>query len=436
MTYFGTPAGDGRVPSPAPRAERVLFVHAHPDDETIATGGTIATLLDAGASVTVVTCTRGELGEVIPDDLAALRDDEAALAVHREGEIAAAMRDLGVRDHRFLGDPEARTEGLPSRAYRDSGMVWRADGVAGPTADLHPAAFCAAEFGEIVSDLSAVVESVRPTAVVSYDDDGGYHHPDHVRANRAAVRAARLAGVPYFAVVAGADEATGAEAEALRDDPSVVTMDVRPVTPRTVSALRRYRTQVEVVDLPGGAAGIRYPHGHVARLPASESFRFVPDPDELAPLPGGTSELHDMGVGGRIGTWLLAAAAGAVFGSIGTVAHQGTATIAGAVVPTGLVVSVVMAAALLVGFRQVFRSRTVVAAVALGLLGATALFSQPGAGGSALVPANLAGYVWTFGPVLIAMVVLAWPFLDRGAEPQRRRDKMDALPDAKGTPQT
>jgi N-acetyl-1-D-myo-inositol-2-amino-2-deoxy-alpha-D-glucopyranoside deacetylase len=125
-----------------------------------------------------------------------------------------------------------------------------------------------------------------------------------------------------------------------------------------------------------------------------------------------------------------------VFGAIGTVAHQGTSSLGGAVLPTGLVVSMVMATALLVGFRQVFRSRTVVAAVAVGLLGVTALLSQPGAGGSALVPANLAGYLWTFGPVLVAMVVLAWPFLDRGADVQRGRDKMDALPDAKGTPQT
>lgn len=124
-----------------------------------------------------MTCTRGELGEVIPDDLERLRDDEAALAVHREGEIAAALRELGVRDHRFLGDVGARTPGLEPRVYRDSGMVWRSDGVAGPTDDLHPAAFCAAEFGEIVSDLSAVVDAVRPTVVVSYDDDGGYHHP-------------------------------------------------------------------------------------------------------------------------------------------------------------------------------------------------------------------------------------------------------------------
>ncbi|MBF4579956.1 PIG-L family deacetylase [Frigoribacterium sp. VKM Ac-2530] len=423
MTYFGSASdarqGDARPGQPsALRAERVLFVHAHPDDETIATGGTIAALVDAGAEVTIVTCTRGELGEVMPDDLARLRGDEAALAAHREGEIAEAMRDLGVRDHRFLGDPEARTHGLPARVYRDSGMVWRSDGVAGPTPDLHGAAFCAAEFGEIVSDLQAVVESVRPTAIVSYDEDGGYHHPDHVRANRAAVRVARLAEVPFFAVVAGAEQATGAEAEALAADDSVRTVDVRASTARRLAALRRYRTQVEVVDLPRGAAGILFPHGAVQHLGTSESFRFVPEPDSRASGPAGASEFADMSTGGRVATTGLALAAGAVFGALGTVAHQGTVTVAGAPIWSGLVLSLVMAAALLAGMRLLFGSRVVAVAVALGLLGAAALLSQPGAGGSALVPANGPGYAWTFGPLLIAMVVIAWPTLPpRGAGP-------------------
>ena len=453
MTLPGTASADSqasRGAATAPvgaRREHVLLVHAHPDDETIATGGTIAALLDSGASVTIVTCTRGELGEVIADDLAGLRGDEAALAVHREGEIADAMRELGVRDHRFLGDPEARTAGLPSRAYRDSGMVWRSAGVAGPTPDLHPSAFCAAEFGEIVSDLQAVVDSVRPTAIVSYDEDGGYHHPDHVRANRAAVRVARLAEVPYFAVVAGADAATGAEAEALAADPTVLTVDVRASTPRKVAALRRYRTQLEVVDLPGGRAGIRHPHGAVDPLPATESFRSVAEPDPQVASASTTSELSEMTLGGRLGTLVLALAAGVVFGAIGTVAHQGTVSVGSAELPTGIVVALVMAGALMAGFRLVFRSRVVAVVAALGLLLTAGLFSQPGAGGSVLVPANTAGFLWVFGPVLLAMLVLAWPSLPprdatgtpAGSVPPASslgRDRMDALPDAKGTPQT
>jgi len=435
-------------PSTDPRLERVLFVHAHPDDETITTGGTIAALVEAGAAVTVVTCTRGELGEVIPDDLSTLRDDQTALAVHREAEIASAMDDLGVGDHRFLGSPGARTPGLPERAYRDSGMVWRSDAVAGPTPDLHPAAFCAAEFGEIVSDLSAVVQSVRPTAIVSYDEDGGYRHPDHVRANRVAVRAARLVGVPFFAIVAGAESAEGPEAEALAADDTVLTMDTRHVAPRKVAALRDHRSQIEVVDLPGGRAGIRYPHGVVEPVTVHESFRFVPDPtaDE------GASEMARLTTGGRVAALVLALVAGAVFGIIGTVMHQSTITVAGSPVWSGLVLALLMSLTLLAGLRSVFGSRAMAGAAAVGLVGALVVLWQASPGGSVLLPANTPAYGWLVGVVVVVTLVLGWPRLrglpGRGATPpgdatrassvgaQPAGDKLDALPDAKGTPQT
>ena len=88
--------------------ERVLFVHAHPDDETIATGGTLATLVDSGAVVTLVTCTRGERGEVIPADLQDALASQEALAALREAELRKAVGILGVTDHRFLGEENAR----------------------------------------------------------------------------------------------------------------------------------------------------------------------------------------------------------------------------------------------------------------------------------------------------------------------------------------
>src|SRR5690554_2536102 len=109
-------------------SRHVLFVHAHPDDETISTGGTIATLVDAGVGVTVVTCTRGERGEVIPAELVHLEGDGPKLAEHRMGELADAMRILGVEDHRYLGEQSARLADLPPRRYLDSGMVWDSSG--------------------------------------------------------------------------------------------------------------------------------------------------------------------------------------------------------------------------------------------------------------------------------------------------------------------
>ena len=109
---------------------RLLLVHAHPDDESINNGATMAKYAAEGAHVTLVTCTLGEEGEVIPPDLAHLAPDrDDALGPHRIGELAAAMTELGVTDHRFLGGPGR---------YRDSGMMglpqndrpggfWRAD---------------------------------------------------------------------------------------------------------------------------------------------------------------------------------------------------------------------------------------------------------------------------------------------------------------------
>src|SRR5450755_1734271 len=94
---------------------RLLLVHAHPDDETIGTGATMAKYASEGAGVTLVTCTLGELGEVIPADLGYLAADrEDRLGEYRIGELAAACAALGVTDHRYLGGPGR---------WRDSGMM-------------------------------------------------------------------------------------------------------------------------------------------------------------------------------------------------------------------------------------------------------------------------------------------------------------------------
>lgn len=404
--------------------ERVLVVHAHPDDETIVTGATLATLVARGALVTVVTCTRGELGEVMPDDLAALRGDPAGLAVHRETEIAEALAVLGVTDHRFLGAQDARTPGLAPRPYRDSGMEWGPDGKPVPVADLHPAALCASEFGEIVSDLAAVVDDVKPDAIVSYDGDGGYGHPDHVRVNRAALRAARLAGVPFFAITGGSahPEADVAGADVVIDGRAGVDGGDGTILDRKVRALERYRSQVRVQQTAGGPA-LEFPHGAVEPVSVVETFRHVAEPQpDPAPLAPGLDEL---GLSGKVVTYLLALVAGGLFGAIGTVAHQDAV----GSFPLGALLALLLTVTLLTGFRLLFDSRLVGIVAAIGLLSVVAILSLPGSGGSALIPANLAGYAWSFGPTLIAVVVLAWPRL-----PQRRGDRMKTSPRSPAAP--
>ncbi|WP_063735837.1 N-acetyl-1-D-myo-inositol-2-amino-2-deoxy-alpha-D-glucopyranoside deacetylase [Streptomyces sp. RTd22] len=164
-------------------ARRLLLVHAHPDDESINNGATMAKYAAEGAHVTLVTCTLGEEGEVIPADLAHLTADrDDTLGSHRIGELAAAMKALGVQDHRFLGGPGR---------YRDSGMM-------GAPQNGRADCFWQADLDEAASYLVAVIREIRPQVLVAYDADGGYGHPDHIQAHRVAMRAAELAAEPVF----------------------------------------------------------------------------------------------------------------------------------------------------------------------------------------------------------------------------------------------
>jgi len=178
----------------------VLFVHAHPDDETISTGALIAEYVARGSEVYLVTCSRGERGEIVPGPLTALAGT-GRLARERERELARATRILGVTERFWLGDPPARVPGLAPRRYRDSGMVWIRPGLAGPASDAAEDALSVAALAEVVNDLVALIAVLRPSLVVSYDNGGGYGHPDHVRAHDAAVAASRATRTPFAEVV-------------------------------------------------------------------------------------------------------------------------------------------------------------------------------------------------------------------------------------------
>jgi N-acetyl-1-D-myo-inositol-2-amino-2-deoxy-alpha-D-glucopyranoside deacetylase len=160
-------------------SRRLLLVHAHPDDETINNGATMARYVAEGAGVTLLTCTLGEEGEVLVPELAGLAADEGdQLGGYRMGEIAGAMAALGVGDHRWLGG---------AGRYRDSGMM-------GTPANEKPRAFWNADLDEAVAHAVAVVREVRPQVVVTYDPNGGYGHPDHIQAHRVAMGAVEAAG--------------------------------------------------------------------------------------------------------------------------------------------------------------------------------------------------------------------------------------------------
>jgi N-acetyl-1-D-myo-inositol-2-amino-2-deoxy-alpha-D-glucopyranoside deacetylase len=155
-------------------SKRVMFVHAHPDDETINNGATMAQLVEEGVKVTLITCTRGEEGEVLVPDLAHLAShNEDKLGAHRALELAAAMMELGVTDHRFLGK------------YRDSGML---DTPPNQRADC----FLRADVEKAAKELALIIDEIKPQVMVTYDEFGGYGHPDHIQTHRVAMRASEL----------------------------------------------------------------------------------------------------------------------------------------------------------------------------------------------------------------------------------------------------
>lgn len=361
-------------------------MHAHPDDETIATGGTIATLIDRRASVTVLTCTRGERGEVVPPELKQLEGDLAALGTYREGELAAAMRALGVTDHRILGNPDARASGAAPRRYHDSGMRWGPNG-AEALPDADPRSLCSAEFGEVVTDIATVIAATQPTAVVSYDESGGYGHPDHVLVHEASSHAALVLGVPFFTIVPRGRASAGDR-----------IVDVAPVLRAKTDALRAHRTQLTLVG-----DTIVHSGGQVEPIATTEAFRWYGDPPRFG------VDWAGLGRGWKVLGGVLALAIGLIVGLIATVNHQLVMTVVGARFPVGVVLALSLCAALLAGGRLYFSTRIVAGCAALGLLVVVTLLSGAGPGGSVLVPANASGWSWTIGSAVIAAVVLAWP---------------------------
>jgi N-acetyl-1-D-myo-inositol-2-amino-2-deoxy-alpha-D-glucopyranoside deacetylase len=245
--------------------QRMLLVHAHPDDESIGTGATMSKYAAEGAGVTLVTCTLGELGEIIPPELAHLAADaDGGLGEYRVGELDAACAALGVTDHRFLGG---------AGRWRDSGMM-------GLPSNDAPDCFWQADVDEAAGELLRVIREVRPQVLISYDDNGFYGHPDHIQAHRVARRAFELAdgqvakfyatAVPRSVLAAGIEEMRRAaqrdgrplggvdltRAESAEDlpfgvpDDQVTTeIDATAYLDQKLAAMRAHATQI-AVDSP------------------------------------------------------------------------------------------------------------------------------------------------------------------------------------------
>jgi len=180
--------------------ESVLLAHAHPDDETISTGALIAELVARGTRVSLLTASRGEKGEVVRGPLSGLEGTDA-LTSERERELHRAADALGIAERFWLGESPARSAGLAPRRYRDSGMKWIRPGLAGPADDVDDDTLVRAPLDEVTTDLAALIAHLRPSLVVSYDNGGGYGHPDHVRMHEAALAASRALNTPFAEIL-------------------------------------------------------------------------------------------------------------------------------------------------------------------------------------------------------------------------------------------
>nr|WP_276581821.1 PIG-L family deacetylase [Cellulomonas sp. RIT-PI-Y] len=306
----------------------VVAVHAHPDDETLTSGALLATAAAAGLPATVVTCTRGERGEVIGAEHHALEGDGPALARHREAEIATAMRALGGAAQVFLDQLPG-----PDRRYVDSGMAW-IDGLsaAGAAADLPEGALVAAELDETAGRLAAWLRERRPDLLVADEPGGGYGHPDHLRAHRIVLRATELLGDDAPALAWAVDDAAELRSarSALAEDPLVAqliaehaapsttrqgpfslpdptgvlpamartapgagfTVPVAPVRSALLAALAAHATQVQAVTALDGPAVVgcyALSNGALAPVLPVERYEWA-DPERTAPVPAAQAD--------------------------------------------------------------------------------------------------------------------------------------------------
>ncbi|MCL2453700.1 MAG: glycosyltransferase [Micrococcales bacterium] len=220
-----------RPAMPAARPRRYLFVHAHPDDETLTTGAAILALRRQGAEPVVLTATRGERGETTPR-VAARLDQAEGLSAYRLSERARALAHLGAVDAGFLGAGANRAPDSQAHRYVDSGMVWVTATQAGPDPDSPPDALSHAPLAQVAADVVATARHWHADILVSYAADGGYGHPDHVRCHHATALAAEELGLPFLQITE--DEAEGD------------AFDAGPDTARLVAAHRAYASQITV----------------------------------------------------------------------------------------------------------------------------------------------------------------------------------------------
>lgn len=425
------------------RPLRVLAVLAHPDDETLGAGGTLA-WLSRRAQVVLVTATRGERGEVLGPYAATLAGNRYALGLHREAELANAAAALGVGRQLFL---DQLAGGGPR--YTDSGMAWAdpSHTRAVPAPDADPDAFSLADIDVAAGPLAALIGEYDPDLVLTEEPGGGYGHPDHIQANRVATRAVELSQrtpvLAWFARIEESERAamrwlsarddlpTGADGEALapRDPdgplPSMVVptadvvLDVRAEVPRLAAAMNAHLTQVQGVqvieDEPLAGGWFALSDGVLVPIPVQVALRVAPghNPQALrALLDAAARSAADGRLARHVADYLpprwhralaaaLVVAAGLLLGAVGTAFHRVSP-------PWGMVTALLAIVAGAVLARAV-RHRRGLAVYALAVIAVVLLMTYLRPGDDLLVTNEPISLVWMLASILISGVAALLP---------------------------
>jgi N-acetyl-1-D-myo-inositol-2-amino-2-deoxy-alpha-D-glucopyranoside deacetylase len=359
--------------------QRLLIVHAHPDDESLFTGHVIADRLAAKAEVFVFTLTRGERGKVKLEELKSLEGNLAAMGAFRSGELREALAAFGDVKHAFAG----------TRAYLDSGMRLNPLGRPAKPRRLDELALSAASTSVIADDILKLIQEFKPDAVLTYNRKGGFGHPDHKMAHEATAMAIRMYAkkregrAPAFWVIAEPGERFDVQ---IGDAKTAIIKKV---------ALEAHSSQVAI-----GAETYSLVAGKEFRYDRTERLRQA-SPNPLVHLR-------------PILTFFWAIPLGFLLGIAGTLLHQVRATDE-AGTSIGLIVALIMTGSLALAIRLLRSSRG-----ALYLLAATfalTIFwlSQPQSDGSLLIPGNDLGSIWAYGSLGLVAAIILFPNIRAGS---------------------
>ncbi len=371
------------MPKQTLNARRVLIVHAHPDDESLFTGNIIAERLAAGAEVFVLTLTRGERGTVKLEELKGLEGQLGPMGAFREGELRVAISELGKAGHGTLQHAFAGT-----RAYLDSGMRMTPLGKPAKPRRLDELALSSASTPIIAEDIVRVMNAFKPDAVITYNAKGGYGHPDHKQAHQATAMALRQfrrtrRRAPQFWVIAEPNE---------RFEVAIGDANTAKIKK---AALEAHASQVTV-----NSETYSVVPGHEIRYDAPERIRRAnPSPWVLLR---------------PVLTFFWAAPLGILLGLAGTLLHSVTATTKDHY-PIGLVVALVMVAALALALRLLRNSRGALYLMTAAFISTVFWLAQKQPGGEVLILGNQIGDTWAYGSMIICAVVMLFPRIRPGS---------------------